>query len=68
VSPRGALCDELLDLLDQIETDLTYGVDVDDAQRDGAETVINAVCDVIDGHILKNAGSRRGRKPTGGAR
>ena len=71
-SARDLLCADLLELLDQLESDLTYDIAVDDAERDGAETVINAVCTVIDIHLFKNAGTRRVRHnraaTTGGAR
>jgi hypothetical protein len=64
---RDALCADLLDLLDQIENDITYDADIDDAQRDGAATVINAVCDVIDTHLFTTRPRRQCRRRTTGA-
>jgi hypothetical protein len=57
--PVDCLADDLLDLLARKEAELRPSVadEVSLARLDGAKTVIDAVCDILDRHLFKQAPS-----------
>lgn len=57
--PVDCLADDLLDLLGKKEAELRPAVadEISLARLEGAKTVIDAVCDVIDYHLFKEARS-----------